>query len=126
MMKQIGTQKFAKFPIIFSSDEVEVNHANVWHVPFSVLEMPYEEKDLVSLFILPERTENIPETLKYIESVGLSEIRGMLDYQDVEVLMPKFKLNSDVNLEEALFEVSKMHNFLIKPNYFNSIFKMLN
>ncbi len=109
MMKQIGTQKFAKFPIIFSSDELEVNHANVWHVPFSVIEMPYEEKDLVSLFILPESTEKIPETLKYIESVGVHEIRRMLDYQDVEVIMPKFKLNSDVNLEEALFEVSEMH-----------------
>lgn len=109
MMKQIGTQKFAKFPIIFSSDEVEINHANILHVPFSVLEMPYDEKDLVSLFILPETTENIPEILKHIENVGVREIRRMLDYQDVEVLMPKFKLNSDINLEEALFEVNKIH-----------------
>ncbi|CAL8104278.1 unnamed protein product [Orchesella dallaii] len=98
MMTQRSTQRFAKFPVSQENEE----SSKV--APFKVLELPYEEGLFSSIFILPNSTDDLLSTMEYVETLGIENIRKMLGPVEVDIWMPKFSINSDVNVEEALVE----------------------
>ncbi|ODN00538.1 Serpin B9 [Orchesella cincta] len=106
MMHQRSTQLYAKYPFshhVDDDDEDEDgNDAPV--APFQVLELPYEDHQFSSIFILPNSTDDLLSTMEYVETLGIENIRKMMGPVEVDFSVPKFQINSDVNIEDALVE----------------------
>lgn len=75
--------------------------------PFKMLEVPYADSDLFSFFILPDSTADIPSILDFLTNIGIQKILDTLSVADVDLSLPKFKITSEMDMEDALIKVKK-------------------
>ncbi|MDY6986052.1 MAG: serpin family protein [Candidatus Thermoplasmatota archaeon] len=73
-----------------------------------ILEMLYEDEDLSMVFILPEDIRSAEENLT---PEKLSEWKDAMVKQEVEVLIPRFKLETRYNMKETLKEMDMILPF---------------
>jgi serpin B len=67
-----------------------------------VLEMPYEDRGLAMVIVLPRRADGLAEVEKTLTAERWAGWVGRLREQKVEVFLPKFKLTSAFSLKDAL------------------------
>nr|CAH7743259.1 unnamed protein product [Callosobruchus chinensis] len=70
-----------------------------------VLELPYSNKDLSMIIILPNKRNGIADLEKKLATVDLSTITENMSKPEVTVSLPKFKIESTMNLNEPLSEM---------------------
>ncbi|XP_031347028.1 serine protease inhibitor 3/4-like isoform X3 [Photinus pyralis] len=67
-----------------------------------VLEMKYSNKDVSMVFILPHKRTGIEELEKKLVDVDLSNITDGMRSMEVEVSLPKFKIETEMDLKSVL------------------------
>ncbi|XP_073847021.1 uncharacterized protein [Musca autumnalis] len=86
-----------------------------------VLEMPYENSDLSMLIILPNSVEGLAKLEEKLKGVDLNEISSKLRKHDVDVFLPKFRIEFDIDLKEPLKKMGLNSMFSDAAN-FNHLF----
>jgi serpin B len=69
-----------------------------------VVELTYKDGDMTMLFVLPEKTDGLPELEKKLSAAEVSGWAGKLAYERVWVTLPRFKIDppESINLVETL------------------------
>lgn len=70
------------------------------------LDMPYKKSDLSMLVLLPQKREGLMELVKKLKTVNLVDLAGKLVNQEVNVHIPKFKVDYSVDLTDTMKQVS--------------------
>ncbi|XP_005187409.1 serine protease inhibitor 42Dd isoform X1 [Musca domestica] len=86
-----------------------------------VLEMPYENSDLSMMLILPNEVEGLAKLEEKLKGVDLNEISSQLKTHDVDVFLPKFRIEFDIDLKEPLMKMGLNTMFSDAAN-FNKLF----
>ncbi|XP_073846922.1 serine protease inhibitor 42Dd-like [Musca autumnalis] len=86
-----------------------------------VLEMPYENSDLSMMIILPNDVAGLAKLEQKLKGVDLNEISSKLRIHDVDVYLPKFRIEFDVDLKEPLQKMGLNSMFSNSAN-FNYLF----
>ena len=95
-----GSGQAVKVPMMRSTgDDARFNYAETDNI--QLLEMPYDGKDLSMLIILP-RENNLDNVESQITSTKLFEWKSMLNEQNVDIFIPKFKFEAKYFLVESL------------------------
>ncbi|VEN46845.1 unnamed protein product [Callosobruchus maculatus] len=71
-----------------------------------VLELPYSNKDLSMIINLPNKRNGIAELEKKLDNVDLSTIIKNMYQAEVSVSLPKFKIETSMDLKKPLIVVS--------------------
>lgn len=87
-----------------------------------VLELPYTNKDVSMIIILPNERNGIAELEQKLADVDLTKITENMYRPEVIVSLPKFKIETTMELKEPLVEVS---NFVISLNAFILFFSLI-
>lgn len=72
----------------------------------TALELPYKDSDITMMIILPNKRTGLAELESKLNTVDLSDISSSLRSQEVNVELPKFKIEFDINLNEPLQKVN--------------------
>ncbi|VEN59284.1 unnamed protein product [Callosobruchus maculatus] len=70
-----------------------------------VLELPYSNKDLSMIIILPNKRNGIAELEKKLDNVDLSTITENMHKPEVRVSLPKFKIEATIDLNNPLTDM---------------------
>lgn len=68
--------------------------------------MPYNNSDIMMKIILPFHRDGLHHLHKKMKNFDLSSLDGSLDYVEVAVSLPKFKIELSMNLKNVLHKVS--------------------
>lgn len=71
----------------------------------TALELPYKDSDISMMIILPNQRNGLAEVESKLHTIDLAEISSTLRSQEVNVELPKFKIEFDINLNEPLKKV---------------------
>ncbi|XP_072940646.1 antichymotrypsin-2-like [Epargyreus clarus] len=80
---------------------------------FKILEMPYIGDNATMVIVLPNEVEGINGLLNKLENLSILDIEiGQMEIQHVEVTIPKFKIETTIDLKEVLqcMNVTKIFN----------------
>ena len=81
-----------------------------------ILEMPYDGEDLSMLIILPH--DDNPSTLEAsLTADNISTWRGQMHERDIDVVLPKFKLETEYKLNDAMEEMGMPTAFSNKADF---------
>lgn len=86
---------------------------------FEVMKMGYKDSSMHIVLVLPGKTENLIPVYKYvkqIESNKLGEILERLEPTELEIELPKMKIESTIGIQQALEKVhftKNIRNFII-------------
>jgi RNA polymerase sigma factor (sigma-70 family) len=69
---------------------------------FDMLELPYKERDLSMLILLPKKVDGLAEFEKSLTADKLGEWHSKLRASKVQLSLPKFKMTSEFELAEQL------------------------
>ena len=75
-----------------------------------VLELGFENPDISMLFILPNKFDGLTSLETKLHQVNFQDLSKTLNEENVEVKIPKFKIEFDATMNEPLKTVS----FLLK------------
>jgi serpin B len=103
---RISPSQTVRVPMMRRTDK----DAKYWYAEtdtLQVLGMPYAHKDgkELSMLILLPRDENLPAAEQSLTAQGVSELQQALAYKRVMVYFPKFRLETDYRLSDALKEM---------------------
>lgn len=71
----------------------------------TALELPYKDSDITMLIILPNKKTGLSDLESKLNTIDLSEITRSMYSQEVNVEIPKFKIEFDIELNEPLQKV---------------------
>lgn len=72
----------------------------------SVVTLPYKDSDISMLFILPDNQTGLPLLEKSLKSVNIQDIVKNLTLKQITVLLPKFKIETELDMKTTLQAVS--------------------
>lgn len=72
----------------------------------TAIELPYKDSDISMLIILPNSKTGLSALEGKLNTIDLSEISSKLYSQEVNVEIPKFKIEFDITLNDPLKKVS--------------------
>lgn len=72
----------------------------------TAIELPYKDSDISMLIILPNQRTGLSALEGKLNTIDLSDVTKSLYSQEVNVEIPKFKIEFDVELKEPLEKVS--------------------
>lgn len=85
--------------------EHSFRYADLKSLDAQVLELPYKNKAVSMIIILPKARDGITELEKKLETFDLTTLDKQLHQVDVKVSLPKFKIATTMKLNEPLKEV---------------------
>ena len=107
--------KIVKVPMMRLVDTDEkFNYAETEDV--QILELPYDGKDLSMLIILPEESK-LEKIENELSAEKLSEWKGMLKKQKVDIYLPRFKLKTKYFLADTLKKMGMSTAFDASANF---------
>ncbi|KAH8297231.1 hypothetical protein KR044_007638 [Drosophila immigrans] len=68
-------------------------------------QLPYESSNISLLIILPKSTTGLQDLQQKMKSIDLSDIERRMTTEDVEIALPKFSLEFDLDLKETLHKL---------------------
>lgn len=83
----------------------------------TALELPYKDSDISMLILLPNKRTGLAELEGKLTTVDLSEITSTMYSQEVNVEIPKFKIEFDIELNEPLRKVWGIFLFFFLLNF---------
>lgn len=78
-----------------------------------VLELPYHNTNITMVILLPYEADGLPAVEEILTSNRLNRMLKKLEKQPVKVEIPKFKINTEINLK-IVFE--RVRKFLLNEN----------
>jgi serpin B len=69
---------------------------------FKVISLPYKGDAFSAMFLLPDKNDGLDELEQQLTATKLTQWRASMKKQKVDVLLPKFTINSSFNLNETL------------------------
>jgi len=81
-----------------------------------VIRLPYKGRKYAMFIILPNRVEGLNELLQKVDSSTLQRVQWLMDETEVRVLLPKFKFDNEVHLNEVLKELGIRNIFTNKAS----------
>ncbi|XP_046810745.1 serine protease inhibitor 42Dd-like [Lucilia cuprina] len=92
-------------------------YADLPELKASALEMPYENSDISMLFILPNDIEGLEDLELKLRGMDLNEITAKMSFRKVDVYVPKFRIEFDINLKEPLEKMGLTTTFTPDANF---------
>lgn len=83
----------------------------------SFVELPYENKDLKMVIIVPHEKEGLQAILNNLESYNQTRLAKSGSERDVIIYLPKFKIESEINLEKPLQDLGMTDMFSSAANF---------
>ncbi|XP_050395818.1 leukocyte elastase inhibitor [Patella vulgata] len=71
----------------------------------SILELPYVKKDLSMVLLLPQKIDGVTSLVNNLTPSKLSKLMKEMKEVKVDIALPKFKLEADLNLKEVLINL---------------------
>lgn len=90
----------------------QVNTFNYAYDPdqnLRIIQLPYEGKKFSMYIILPFDNEGLDQVIRNLSSTGFDEIFKDMESTNVNVTLPKFRFDSNVNLNNVVKEVKNFH-----------------
>jgi serine protease inhibitor len=84
---------------------------------FSVLELPYEERQLSMVVFLPQRLDGLADFEKEFSAANLRTWLAKLSDSQVEVSLPKFKLSAEFQLNNTLMALGMRNAFTANADF---------
>ncbi|XP_034477588.1 alaserpin-like isoform X2 [Drosophila innubila] len=69
------------------------------------VQLPYEDSNISLLIILPNKTTGLLDLERNLKTIDLADIESRMTMEDVEIAMPRFSLEFDLDLRETLQEL---------------------
>jgi len=69
---------------------------------FQVAELPYKGKDLSMVIVVPQDADGLAAVEKQLTTANLAAWLGKLESRDMDVAMPKFRIETDYKMNETL------------------------
>jgi serpin B len=73
----------------------------------TAVELPYKDSDISMLIILPNKKTGLKELESKLKTLDLNDISSKMYSTEVNVEIPKFKIEFEVELKEPLTKVSR-------------------
>lgn len=115
-------------PIEFMQINDTFRYANIKELKASVLELDYNNSDLTFVIVLPESRTGLSALEKKLKNIDYQKIAKALCTTEVNVVLPKFKMEFELSLRNALKKVLRLlflsnnkNHFDIKRRHFVSI-----
>lgn len=70
------------------------------------INLPYKDSDMSMFIILPNRRSGLAQLEAKLKTVNLQDLQRNMYKSEVEVSLPKFKIEFEVSLVDALRKVS--------------------
>lgn len=70
-----------------------------------ILQLPFEKSNVTMLIILPTATDGLSRLEKKLEQFDLNEVAARSLMNDVDVTLPRFRIESDIDLKASLQKV---------------------
>lgn len=83
----------------------------------SALELTYSDGDLSMLIILPNERDGLSKLEEKLQSVNIADLTSKMYSQEVEVALPKFKIEFDLDLKETLEKLGMGTMFTDKADF---------
>ncbi|EDW72363.1 uncharacterized protein Dwil_GK20885 [Drosophila willistoni] len=80
------------------------------------VQLPYENSDISMLIILPNDISGLSSLEKMLKTVHLPDIEQRMSMEDVEIAMPKFTIEFDLDLKDILKKLGILEIFGNKAN----------
>lgn len=81
------------------------DYGRIDEVEASVLEMRYADSDVSFLIILPDKNDGLKEMESKLGGINLGLIRGKMRNVEVELTLPKFKIEHEIQMNDLLAKV---------------------
>lgn len=78
----------------------------------AALELTYSDSDVSMLILLPHERDGLTKLEENLQNIDISDMLTKMHSQEVEVFMPKFKIEFDLDLKDTLEKVSTDHKTL--------------
>ncbi|KAH8370897.1 hypothetical protein KR093_005506, partial [Drosophila rubida] len=85
--------------------EDKFKYAELSDLDARACQLPYEGSDVSLLIILPKRTNGLLDLQQKLKDIDLCSIERQMTTEDVEIAMPKFSLEFDLDLKETLHQL---------------------
>jgi serpin B len=82
-----------------------------------VVSLPYQGDMLSMLILLPYRNYGLPNVEKKLDLKYFNDIVSKLNYNDVELYMPKFRIESELSLIKPLEDLGLKHVFTSNADF---------
>ena len=69
---------------------------------FQVAELPYKGNDLSMVLVVPQDADGLPQVEQQFTSANLQAWLGSLEARDIDVAMPKFRIESSYRMNDSL------------------------
>lgn len=96
------------------NEEINIPYADIKELDAQVVALPYKDEKFSMLLILPNQKDGITDLEEKLHLVDLGQLHTRLIQANVLVLIPKFKIDSTIDLKNPLQAVS--HNYLLFLN----------
>ncbi|XP_046810747.1 serine protease inhibitor 42Dd-like isoform X2 [Lucilia cuprina] len=83
----------------------------------TALEMPYENSELSMLIILPNEIEGLEKLEENLKGLDLNDITSKMSVESVDVFLPKFRIEFDIDLKEPLKKMGMSSIFSSSANF---------
>lgn len=102
---KINTKQEVQVDMMYQDDKF--NYVDLPEYNAKALEMSYKDSDLSMLLILPNQVDGLSKLETQLKGVDLNDISSKMRSEDVDVFLPKFRIEFDINLKEPLTKVCK-------------------
>lgn len=89
----------------FMKLEKRIKYGELKKLEASAIELPYKDSDLSMVFILPNTNTGLADLEEKLHAIDFEETFKELSSKQVDFEIPKFKIEFDIELKEALSEV---------------------
>lgn len=84
---------------------------------YQVIELPYQGRDESMIIWLPKKAERLGELEKSLTSRGLADVLEKLKRTEVDLYLPRFKVNATLSLVDVLAELGMKQAFTPSANF---------
>ncbi|XP_073811636.1 uncharacterized protein [Musca autumnalis] len=100
----IDEKTSVKVPMMVTEDD-RFEYADLNDLDCSAVRLPYENSDLSMLVLLPNSRTGLRALEEKLRNVSLKSLQSKLSKQHVEVFLPKFQAEFEINLQEPLMNM---------------------
>ncbi|XP_005177806.1 antitrypsin [Musca domestica] len=105
----INDSESVKVPMMVTEDYFE--YADLQDLDCSVVRLPYKDSDISMLIVLPNSKTGLTSLEEKLRTVSLKSLKPHLSKDHVEVSMPKFEAEFEINLSEPLMNMGMKQMF---------------
>ncbi|XP_060644871.1 serine protease inhibitor 42Dd isoform X1 [Drosophila nasuta] len=118
--KNDGSSNVAKSVPMLFDDDMFVKYAELRELNSRAIELPYEHEDeLAMLLILPNQRDAsaLAQLETQLRTVDLGELQQRMQMESVQVLLPKFSIDFECSLRQALKQMGFSEIFSSAANF---------